>query len=77
MYDVDPELVDKTITDEEYLEKYRRRAEAKMIKSKIIFKINAGSDLSPNEKTYLKQWVADIKERKDRNLGNLRDSMVP
>ena len=77
VYDVEPELVDKTVTDEEYLESYRRRAEAKLIKSKIIFKVNTGSDLSSNEKIYLKQWVADIKERKDRNLGNLRDSMVP
>ena len=65
------------MTDEEYLERFRRRAEAKMIKSKIIYKINSGSELSQNEKVYLKQWVADIKDRKDRNLGNLRDSMVP
>ena len=77
VYDVEPELVDKTVSDEDYLENYRRRAEAKLIKSKIIFKVSAGSELSGNEKTYLKQWVADINERKDRNLGNLRDSMVP
>jgi hypothetical protein len=82
VYDVEPELVDKSVTDEEYLQMYRRRAEAKLIKSKIIYKVTtteggATSELTPNEKTYLKQWVADIKERKDRNLGNLRDSMVP
>lgn len=77
VYDVEPELVDKSVSDEDYLERYRRRAEAKLIKSKIIFKVNTGSELSSNEKIYLKQWVADIKERKDCNLGNLRDSMVP
>jgi hypothetical protein len=54
VYDVDPELIDKTVTDDEYLERFRRRAEAKLIKSKIIYKINTGSEMSGNEKTYLK-----------------------
>lgn len=54
VYDVDPELINQTVTDEEYLESYRRRAEAKLIKSKIIYKINTGAGMSGNEKTYLK-----------------------
>jgi hypothetical protein len=77
VHDVEPELVDKNITDEEYLEQFRRRAEAKIIKSKIIYKLNEKIELSANEKQYLRLWVSDIKDRKDRNLGNLRESMVP
>ena len=77
VHDIEPELVDKNISDEEYLEQFRRRAEAKIIKSKIIYKLNEKSELSANEKQYLRLWVSDIKDRKDRNLGNLRESMVP
>ena len=29
------------------------------------------------ERQYLKKWIADLKQGKDRNLLNLRDSMVP
>lgn len=39
VYDVDPELIDKSLSSEEYLEGFRRRAEAKLIKSKIIYKL--------------------------------------
>lgn len=39
VYDIEPELVDNTISDEEYLDLFRRRAEAKLIKSKIIYKL--------------------------------------
>ena len=39
IYDIEPELIDKTISDEDYLSSFRRRAEAKLIKSKIIYKL--------------------------------------
>jgi len=40
VHEVDPELIDRELTDDEYLERARRRAESKLIKSKIIYKIN-------------------------------------
>ncbi len=78
VYDVDPDLtVEAGLSAEEYLALSRRRAEAKLIKSKIIYKINQGLTLSNNEKAYMKQWSSDIRNGKDRNLMNLRDSMLP
>lgn len=78
VYDVDPDLtVEAGLSAEEYLALSRRRAEAKLIKSKIIYKINQGLSLSINEKAYMKQWSSDIRNGKDRNLMNLRDSMLP
>jgi hypothetical protein len=38
--DVDPDLSDLSLTHEEYLDLFRRRAETKLIKSKIIYKLN-------------------------------------
>jgi len=78
IYDIDPDLsVEAGLSAEDYLALSRRRAEAKLIKSKIIYKTNQGISLSNNEKAYLKQWVNDIRNGKDRNLMNLRDSMLP
>jgi len=78
IYDIDPDLsAEVDLTAEEYLAISRRRAEAKFIKSKIIYKVNEGQSLTANEKAYLKQWVSDIKNNKDRNIMNLRDSMLP
>jgi hypothetical protein len=89
IYDVDPELDEKSsgLSHEAYLEQFRKRAEAKLIKTKIIYKLynkdesaqgGAGPlDLTKNEQLYLNKWVSDIKSGKDRNLMNLRDSMVP
>ncbi len=67
------------MTDEQYLEQARRRAESKLIKMKIIHKLYSSDpqQLTQNERLYLKQWVADLKQGKDRNLLNLRDSMLP
>lgn len=54
-----------------------------MIKSKIIYKlyntteVGGASELTTNERLYLKQWMSDLKSGKDRNLLNLRDSMLP
>ena len=43
VYDVDPDLsVEAGLSAEEYLALSRRRAEAKLIKSKIIYKVNQG-----------------------------------
>lgn len=39
VYDIDPDLIDKGLSDDEYLNLFRKRAEAKLIKSKIIFKV--------------------------------------
>jgi hypothetical protein len=78
VYDVDPDLIDRELTDDEYLHLYRRRAESKLIKSKILYKLyQANKELSSNEKLYLKKWVADIKNNKQRDLFNLRDSLMP
>jgi len=38
VYDVDPELIDSGISDERFLVQQRKRAEAKLIKAKIIYK---------------------------------------
>lgn len=46
VYDMEPELIDRGISDEEYLQLSRRRAESKLIKSKIIYKINKSEQLS-------------------------------
>lgn len=39
--------------------------------------MNLDEDLSSNEKKYLNKWVKDIQNNKDRNLFNLRDSLLP
>ena len=78
IYDVDPELEDASLSPEDYLELFRKRAEAKLIKTKIIYKLyNSEGQLTPNEKQYLKQWVAEIQKGKATNLLNLRDTMLP
>ena len=46
VYDVDPELIDPEISNAEYLFRQRRRAETKIVKSKIIYKVHQGVDLS-------------------------------
>jgi hypothetical protein len=39
IYDVEPELLEESLSDEKYLELSRIRAEAKLIKMKIIHKL--------------------------------------
>lgn len=46
VYEMEPELMDKGLTDEEYLMISRRRAESKLIKMKIIYKMNKSEELS-------------------------------
>lgn len=72
--DVDPELVDEEISDQVFLYNQRRRAEAKMIKTKIIYKQDQGIELTLNEKKYVKAWISSVK---DSNMINVRDAMVP
>lgn len=47
--DVDPELVNDEISDAIFLYNQRRRAEAKLIKSKILYKIHNELKLNPYE----------------------------
>ena len=78
IYEVDPDLsVEAGLSAEEYLALSRRRAEAKLIKSKIIYKTNQGLSLSANEKAYLNHWLSDIRTGQNRTLMNLRDSLLP
>lgn len=39
LYDVEPELLDKTLSAEEFLDIKRRQAESKFIKTSIIYKL--------------------------------------
>lgn len=56
----------------------KRRAESKLIKMKIIYKMNQDNlELTPKEKQYLKHWINDIQNSEERNLLNLRDSLLP
>ena len=53
--DIEPEVIDRSLSDEQYLELFRRRAEAKLIKSKIIYKLNEKTtELTKNELEYLR-----------------------
>jgi hypothetical protein len=60
VYDVDPELIDPEVSDEMFLLQQRRRAESKLIKTKIIYKIDQGHELTDSEKKYLAQWTKEL-----------------
>ena len=75
--EIDPEVDSAEITDKMFLLSQRKRAESKLIKSKIIYKQDQGLQLSKNEKRYLDKWIKDIKTNESLNLLNLRDSMLP
>lgn len=77
VYDMEPELIDRGISDEEYLMIARKRAESKLIKMKIIYKLDKSHELTENEKVYLKHWKDDITKNEKRNVLNLRDSLIP
>lgn len=72
--DVDPELVNDDISDALFLTNQRRRAEAKLIKNKIIYKQDQGIELTALEKKYVEQWISDVNKS---NIINVRDAMVP
>ena len=40
VYDVDPELVDSELSNTQFLRQQRKRAETKLIKNKIIYKLD-------------------------------------
>lgn len=40
VFDMEPELIDSEISDSDYLRQARRRAESKLIKTKIIYKMS-------------------------------------
>lgn len=42
VFDIEPELIDDSVSNEQYLDISRRRAEAKLIKTKIIYKLYQG-----------------------------------
>ena len=75
VYDIDPECVDPDISDAVFLRQQRKRAETKLIKTKIIYKMDANLALSENEKRYLQNWVSQLQT--SCNVGNHRDSMLP
>ena len=77
VYDVDPELIDPSVSDSIFLAQQRKRAETKLIKSKIIYKQHSGIYLSPSEKKYLKKWTSEISSSQHINLLNVRDCMLP
>ena len=58
VYDVDPDLQNPNMSDFAYLELQRKRAETKLIKSKIIYKQHHDLQLSESESKYLKIWVS-------------------
>jgi len=60
VYDVDPDLIDESITPNNYLKIQKRRAETKLIKSTILYKVDKEIDLSSNEQKYLKKWHGNI-----------------
>jgi hypothetical protein len=72
--DVDPELVNDEISDKMFLHNQRKRAEAKIIKTKIIYKQDQGIELSPNEKRYVEAWLNEVS---NSNIQTVRDAMLP
>lgn len=75
-YDVDEDIKDKNISDVEFLQIQRRKAETKLIKSKIVYKCYEGLTLNDKEKKYLKAWLSDLQENEERNFFNLKNSML-
>jgi hypothetical protein len=63
IYDAEPDLNDSSVTNEQFMDVYRRRAESRLIKTKIVYKLYQGEkDLTPKEKKYLNHWVTDLRE---------------
>lgn len=77
VYDVDPDLVDSELSNTQFLRQQRKRAETKLIKNKIIYKLDQEKELSANEEKYLKKWVEHLKKDDNCNIQNARDAMVP
>ena len=72
--DVDPDLVNDEISDSLFLHNQRKRAEAKVIKMKIIYKQDQEIELTPNEKRYVEAWLNEVS---NSNIMTVRDAMLP
>ena len=73
-YNRDIEVYSSEISDEYFLDKQRRSAEANIIKSKIISKLHENKPLTENEKKYIKIWNEKLKNSRYNDLNNW---MVP
>ena len=50
-------LSDEGVSDDQFLDLQRRRAETLLIKSKIVYKLHQDKQLSTAESNYLYQWM--------------------
>jgi len=73
-YDRNAEVYSTDISDEYFLLKRRREAEANFIKTKIIHKLHKDAPLSKSETKYLKEWNTQISDSKYFNIDKC---MVP
>jgi len=76
VYDIDPDAVNPDISDANFLSLQRKRAETKLIKTKIVYKMDQGHKLSANEHKYLQQWVKTLEEDESYTIDNHRDTML-
>ena len=53
---------DSDLTDREFLDLERRRAETLLIKSRIVYKLDKDVALSDSEKSYLSEWIKQSSE---------------
>lgn len=67
-YDKDPEVHSGEYSDEMFLDRKRRQAEANIIKTKILYKLHEDLKLTSNEKAYLKRWNEELKSSRYKNL---------
>lgn len=61
------------LTDAQFLMRERCIAESRIIKSKIIYKMDHDLDLTSSEKKYLKAWKKAMKT----NMTLIEDCLVP
>jgi hypothetical protein len=66
--------VNDEISDQVFLYNQRRRAEAKIIKMKIIYKQDQAIELTANEKRYVEAWLNEVS---NSNIMTVRDAMLP
>jgi len=55
-------VIDSDLSDQEFLDLERRRAETLLIKSRIAYKVNDDKVLSTAEQTYLSEWMKKSSE---------------
>lgn len=69
-YNRDAETYSKDISDARFLDIQRRRAEANLIKTKIINKLHENKLLTENERKYIKLWNEKLKTTRLSDLNN-------